>query len=192
MNGASLARAAALAAAVLALSACATLKLPPPAGGADAVLSLRAANAAAARTGTFTLAPGLPASADGSVGGLRGSSVQAPDGSFSHYLRDVIASDLKAAGLLDEKSDIVISGELTESQVDAAIGTGTAHLGAHLVVTRGGAKVYERTLAVNDSWASSFMGAIAIPEAMNRYTALYQKLAGQLFADPDFRRAVAR
>ena len=186
------ARAVGAVATSLALCACASVTLPPASASGDVVMSLRAANAAAMNAGTFVVAPGQSPDMDASLPGLRGSSLRAPGGSFTGYLADAITADLKASGLYDPAAAIVISGELTESQVDAAIGTGTAHLGARMKVRKAGVMVYDRTFAVSDQWDSSFIGAIAIPEAMNRYTALYQKLAQKMFDDPEFRRAVAR
>ncbi|MBK8400156.1 MAG: hypothetical protein IPL29_03550 [Propionivibrio sp.] len=76
--------------------------------------------------------------------------------------------------------------------MDAAIGTGTARLGANFTVDKAGQRLFEKTLSVDSRWDSSFVGAIAIPEAMNQYTALYKELAGKLFDDRDFRSILAR
>lgn len=48
---------------------------------------------------------------------------------------------------------------------------------------------YPRTIRIENSWESSFMGAIAIPAAISGYSATVQKLLGELSADPEFRRA---
>lgn len=37
----------------------------------------------------------------------------------------------------------------------------------------------------------AFTGAVAIPDALNHYSALYAALADKLFADPEFRAALA-
>ena len=39
------------------------------------------------------------------------------------------------------------------------------------------------------SWPSSFVGMIAIPDAVNQCTELYSALLAKLYADPDFRAA---
>jgi hypothetical protein len=52
--------------------------------------------------------------------------------------------------------------------------------------------VYEKEIAAEASWESSFVGAIAIPAAMNQYGALYKTLVSKLVDDPDFRRALAK
>ena len=186
-------RFASVAAVSLALFGCATVKMPVPnAASAENLSTLRAANLAPAKAGAFVLAPGKPAAMDTTLDGLRGSSVEPQNGSFANSLREELVVDLKAAGLYDEASNTVITGQLTDSQVDAAIGTGTGRLGAHFTVTRDGKSVYDKTLVVDAKWDSSFVGAIALPAAINQYTALYKALAGKLFADADFQHALAK
>ncbi len=186
-------RLAAVAVVSLALFGCATVKMPvPTTASADSLSTLRGANLAPAKAGAFVLAPGKPAAMDTTLDGLRGSSVEPANGSFAKTLREELVVELKAAGLYDEASNTVITGELTDSQVDAAIGTGTGKLGAHFVVTRDGKSLYDKAIVVDAKWESSFVGAIALPAAINQYTALYKTLAGKLFADPDFQKALAK
>ena len=184
-------RQTALAVCAVSLFGCASVKLTTPNASGETVQTLRGANIVPAKTGKFTLAAGKDARLDHNLDGLRGSSMTPNDGSFSNDLRNVIVTDLKAAGLYDESSDAVIEAQLVDSRVDAAIGTGTGRLAAHFTVTRGGKSVFDKQLAVDASWESSFIGGIAIPTAMQQYGALYQALATKLFADPDFRTALA-
>jgi hypothetical protein len=196
ISNTSIARALRIAAAALlgaTLVGCASVKMPAPTASAATVEKLRAANLAAATAGTFSLAPGKPAEMDSKLAnGLRGSSVAAASGSFSQQLKDEIVTALKAANLYDEKAPIVIEGRLTDSKVDAAIGTGTGRLAAQFSVTRGGKRVFDKELAVDAQWESSFVGAIALPAAINQYGALYKTLVAKLFDDADFRAALAR
>jgi len=186
-------RLAAAAAVTLSMFGCATVKMPVPASAnADNVTALHNAGLVPAKAAAFTLAPGKPAAMDKTLDGLRGSSVEPENGSFAKTLREQLVVDLKAAGLYDDASNAVISGQLTDSMVDAAIGTGTGRLGAHFTVTRDGMSVYDKTLVVDAKWESSFMGAIALPTAIQQYGALYRTLAGKLFADPDFQKALAK
>ncbi len=178
-------------AAAAALGGCVSMTLPPPTAQATTVEKLRATPLQPAQAGTFKLAPGKPEAMDRTVGGLRGSSLSAPNGSFALYLKSEVEAALKAAGLLDAASPVVITGELTDSRVDAAIGTGTGRLAARFVVQRAGRVVYDRELAVDASWPSSFIGAEAIPQAMNQYGALYKALVEKLVTDPAFRAALA-
>lgn len=182
----------ALLGAAAALSACVTVKMPVPNGSAGNVEKLRAANVAPSQVGAFKLAAGKPQDMDTTLGGLRGSSMAPSNGTFSGQLRDELAAELKAAGLLDSASPILIEGELTDSRVDAAIGTGTGRLAARFVVKRDGKVVFDKELAAESSWESSFVGATAIPLAINQYGALYKALIGKLIDDAQFRAAVKR
>lgn len=178
-------------AALLPMAACTTV-MPPPMATAANVQTLRAAQLAPAAVGTFRLAPGLPREMDVELsGGLRGGNIEAPNGSYSRHLKEMLSAELNSAGLLDPNAATVIEGQLTASKVDAAIGTGTARLAAQFQVRRQGQSVLDKEIAVDDAWSSSFFGAVAIPLAIERYTALYPKLIKKLIDDSDFRRALA-
>jgi len=182
----------AIAALGLNLVACISIQMPAPTASAGNVEKLRAAKIAPVATGSFVLAAGKPAEMDKSLSGLRGSSMQPNSGSFALHLRDELVTELKAAGLYDTASKNVIEGQLTDSMIDAAIGTGKGRLAARFSVKRDGKVVFERELAAEASWESSFVGATAIPMAMNQYGALYKSLIAKLIDDADFRAVLAR
>lgn len=173
-----------------ALTGCASVKLPPPTAKAETVLALRSANLSPAMVGEFKLADGKDPALDKRVGGLRGSSLTAANGSFAQQLKEEVVTALQAAALYDEQSPILIQGQLTDSMVDAAIKTGTGRLAARFTVDRNGKRMYDKELVVNSSWPSSFVGGIAIPRAINEYGALYKKLTDKLFADKAFQKAL--
>jgi len=175
-----------------AMIGCASVTMPPPSATASTVENLRTANIVPATAGKFALAPGVNPEVDKSLGGLRGSSLQATSGSFSQQLKEVIIAELKAAGLYDEKSPNQIEGQLMESQVDAAVSVGTARLSAKFTVDRNGKRVFDKVLSVESQWESSFVGAIALPAAIHQYSLLYKTLAAKLFEDKDFKAALAR
>lgn len=181
----------ALVALLAVLTGCASVTMPAAAPSAANAEKLRATKLAPAQMGSFKLAAGKPADMDTTLGGLRGSSVSPANGSFAGQLRDEIASELAAAGLLDPKSDIVIEGQLTDSMVDAGMSTGKGRLAAKIQVKRGGQTLFDKEIVAEATWESSFVGAIALPAAINQYGALYKTLAGKLFDDADFKRALA-
>lgn len=185
-------RSAALLVMLAGLVGCAAVKMPAPTASAASVESLRGASLAPATAGSFSLAAGKPAEMDRTLGGLRGSSVGPASGSFAQQLKDQLIADLRAAGLYDEASKIVIDARLTDSRVDAAIGTGTGRLAAQFIVRRGGQTVFDKEVAVDAQWESSFVGAVALPAAINQYTAFYPALTRKLFADADFRAALKK
>lgn len=174
--------------ACLLLAACAEAPLPPPQANLDTIQTIRAANLAPMRVGAFTAAPGKPSEMDKSVS-VRAGVQPAPNGSFARYLGDTLATELKAAGRLDEGSSLIVSGVVTETHVDSAMPTAHAWLGARFTLIREGKAVFDKTLKVDASWDSNFVGAVAIPDAFNHYNGLFDKLATALLADPDFQKA---
>lgn len=173
---------------VLALSACVTAPPPRYQPGIDNTQTLMRGGHDAIAVGAFDAAPGVK----NSDLNVRGSTLTGgSDGTFSAYLREALITELKTAGRYADTAGTRISGTLTDNRLDAAIKTGSADVAAHFVVTRGGAKVYDKTLSAHETWESSFMGAVAIPAAMRNYASAVQKLLGKLFSDPDFDKAVA-
>lgn len=121
---------------------------------------------------------------------VRGSTMTGgKDGKFSTYLQDALTAELRNAGRYDEGSRTRVHGTLTTNTLSAGMSNVSAKVGAHFVVDRDGAKVFEKSLDTEHQAESSFIGAIAIPAAMENYPATIQQLLGKLFADPDFVRA---
>ncbi len=178
--------------AALLAGGCANVKLDATGATPGTVDKLRAANLAPAQVGSFKLAAGKDPSMDTSLPGLRGNSLAPAKGSFAQLLKDTLIAELSAAGLYDAVSKKVIEGHLTDSMVDASIGIGKGRLAARFTVSNGSTQVFDKEVAVQSSWESSFVGGIAVPEAMNQYGALYKALIAKLVDDPDFRKALAR
>ncbi|MCC2957167.1 hypothetical protein LK542_16240 [Massilia sp. IC2-477] len=177
--------------AVLLLTGCASTPMGVPQATIENTARLRSAQLAPARVGSFTLDTSKPAALDQSVS-IRAASLNSPiGGSFAQYLGETLRVELAAAGLADPNAPTVISGTLLDSELDAAIGTGSGKLSARFVVKRNDTVRYDRTLSASATWESSFVGAVAIPLAAGQYQGLYRKLAGQLFDDPEFRKALA-
>jgi len=172
------------------LTGCAQLKLGPPTASVDNIQRAKATGMTPVAVGNFVLAPGKPAALDTALD-VRSNTVSSPvQGSFAQYLKENLSVDLRAAGLLDPASKTVISGLLTESILDVPMSQSKGALGARFSVTRDGRSVYDKELKAASSWESSFVGAVAIPAAMNNYTALYRELVAKLLDDPAFRAAV--
>lgn len=182
---------AALALLPLSLGACATPPLPAPEAGFDQVRAIQAADIAPMKVGAFGRGAGVSASADETVI-VRAGAMSAPGGSFSKYLADTLAADLKAAGRFDPSSTLEVTGLLVEAHVDSLGTTAHANVAAEFTLVRDGQAVFKKRLEVSSQWDSDFYGAVAIPEAMNHYAALYQQLASALIADQDFRKAAKR
>ena len=172
----------------LATSACA-MGMAEQQATMDNLRAIQAANTKVS-VGDFTRGPAVSESDDRSIMIRAGKVIPPNGGTFTAFLRQTLITELTAGGKLDANSPIVITGRLTRSDVDAGISKGTAALGATFVVTRGGMQVFEKAFEVKDEWPGDFLGAVAIPAAMDHYTALYAKLVGALLADPEFRAVV--
>ncbi len=179
--------------ALIQLVGCANISMSQPKGTLETTAALRSAALTPAAVGKFSLDRSASPDMDKSHS-LRGAnSVASPvEGSFAQYLRESLRVELEAAGLYDAASNAVISGTLKQSEVDAAIATGTAKLAARFVVTRSGSAKFDKELSVDDSWESSFIAATAVPLAAAKYEGLYRKLVAKLLADTDFRAALSK
>lgn len=174
----------------LALAAGCATELPPQPASFDAVLDLRRSDIRQVSLGEFKPGPELPHSGDASVA-VRAGGFRAPGGSFALYLRDTIRSQLVSSGKLGDAKDRILSAELVRSEVETSLPNSSAVLAARFTVTQQDGRAFTKTLTVSDEWPSSFFGAIAITEAGQRYSALYQSLAVSLFRDPDMLRALS-
>jgi len=165
--------------------------LPPPQPSLAALETLRASSLPRMHTGTFAPEPGIRPDVDQHVT-MRSVVLSSPyDGSFAKYLAKTIDADLTAGGKFDPNSDLVINGLLTRSDESDGMSEGHAELGAKFTLTKGGRVVYEKQMFVGAQWESNFVGAVAIPDAINNYTSLYDKLAIKLFDDKDFAAAAS-
>lgn len=123
---------------------------------------------------------------------VRGSSMVSHfNKSYGAYLKNALEEQLKQSNLWSDSANIVISGTLTKNDLNAAgASIGTADLAAEFIVTRDGSQVYQKAFSVHHEWDSSFVGAIAIPNAQNNYPVTVQKLITQFMTDPEFIAAV--
>ncbi len=175
---------------MLALSGCAMTPMGKPVPSIDNIGKARAAGLLPMAVGRFELAPGKDPSLDQRVS-IRSNTIFSPFGnSFAAYLKESLAGDLRAAGLLDPGAAVVIAGQLTDSRIEVPTGTASASIAARFTVTRAGAVVYAKELRAHASWQAGFVGAEAVPMAVNHYEQLYRQLAGALLEDAEFRVAV--
>lgn len=176
----------AVTAALVGATACAMPPLPAPAPTAGNVQLARSSGISPVAVGAFHTTPSLSGH-DQSIS-VRAGSMAVPGG-FAQYLGDTLTTELRAAGKLDPNAQVVVTGLLTDSHVDSEMPTGHGRLAATFTVTRDGKEVFSKPLTVTAEWPSAFMGAVAIPDAMNNYGALYPKLVAALLTDADFRSA---
>lgn len=173
--------------ALLLLGGCVSTPAPAYAPGNDNLTVLRGQAGGQLAVDPFEAAPNVP----NEKLGLRGNSMTGgSDGTFTAYLQHALEAELRNANRYDGKSTTRISGVLLANQLDASgTRTGKASIRARFVVTRDGVVAYDKPLQADHQWESSFIGALAVPMAMENYVATLQKLIGLLVADPEFAEA---
>lgn len=155
----------------------------------DSVQKLKDGGIQAVKVGTFQPAPGL--STDKAIS-VRGNSVASPyDNSYAVYLAQALTQELSLAGRLNPDAQIEVSGVLQKNDLNVPpIGSGSGDIAARFIVTRSGAVRYDQVKSIHEEWDSSFVGAIAIPRAQEKYPVMVQKLLAELCADPAFIEAL--
>lgn len=123
---------------------------------------------------------------------LRGSTIVSPVGSsFASYLQSALEEQLKSARLYDKNSPVTLTGIMVKNSLDGNSFTmGSATISARFVVKRDNVEVYNKVKTANHTWESSFVGAIAIPNAVNNYPTAIQKLVLELLNDSEFIEAI--
>lgn len=122
---------------------------------------------------------------------IRGGKMKSPYGSYTSYLETALTESLRQADLWDGVSNFRVSGVLEKNDFDASgISIGEADMSVRFVVTKGEDEVYNKVHTVHHEWESSFMGAIAIPNALQNYSVVVQKVLAKLFEDEEFIQAV--
>lgn len=174
-------------AAGLGITGCA-MKAPPYNASIDNVSALKRAGQSTVRLGGFDVTSGAKGATSIS---LRGSQMSSPvGGNYAAYLADALKQELQMAKRFDPTATVEISGVLIGTDIDAAIGTGTGFIEARILVKKDGQVRYEKTKRGDAHWDSSFVGAVAIPEAQKNYPVIVQRLLGALFSDVDFQNAL--
>lgn len=125
---------------------------------------------------------------------LRGGAMNSPyNNSYASYLKNALEEDLKQSGHWDPNSKIIISGELLKNEIDASgFSTGESNISAKFIVSRNDNEIYNKIHSIHHEWESSFIGAIAIPNAQNNYPVSIQKLLREFFLDEDLLNALKR
>jgi len=137
--------------------------------------------------GDFTVKSGNP---NAQFVQLRAVKLEPTVGDYAAYLKLGVRTELERARKYKQDAPLVLHGELVKNEVDASgIRVGTANLAANFRMTRGGQPVFEKPYTVKSEWESSFVGATAIPAAIEQYAAAFRKLIANLFTDPEFQAA---
>lgn len=179
-----------LVAAVLALSACATLPVPQYEASYDNVQKLKAAGASPMAVEPFQAVPKSKKANVKSIS-VRGNSAVSPVGKgFDEYLKDALEQELRRAELLSPSAPLQITGTIIENDLKAESSVGTGVLSVEINVTSGGASRFRKVISASHTWESSFVGAIAIPRAVQAYPKVVETLLRTLYEDAEFVTAV--
>jgi hypothetical protein len=124
--------------------------------------------------------------------GLRAAKMVSPyGGSFSKYLELSLEEELKQAALYNNESNIKISATLLKNDVSiASFSIGEADLSANFIVTKQDKKIYEKVHSIHHEWDSSFVGQIAIENALNNYPIAMQKLIDNFLLDEELKQVL--
>lgn len=178
---------AALLATVAVVAGCAN-PAPPYQASIDNVQTLQRAGSSKVKLGSFTAKAGAVGAQSIT---LRAMSMTSPVGAdFGAYLGEAVKQELTLAKRLDPASAIEVSGVLLGNDIDTAMGTASGYAEAQFVVSKDGQVRFSKTKRGEQSWESSFVGAIAIPKAQQSYALIVQQLLTSLYKDPEFTEAL--
>ncbi|KPZ12556.1 hypothetical protein ALO41_100752 [Pseudomonas amygdali pv. ulmi] len=121
---------------------------------------------------------------------VRGNPVTSPSGSITQHIQDALTGELDRAGLIDPQSPRQLNVLVTQNELTAGMGTGTGTIAARFTLIDGEKVEYDATKQFSSQWNSSFLGAIAIPNAANAYNPLVRDLLKALYSDPLFTQAL--
>lgn len=111
--------------------------------------------------------------------------------SFGDYLALALTEELKLAKVWSGVSDIVVTGQLVENNVDInGFSVGEGIIKVNFIVTKANDIVFEKQITGENEFESSFLGSVAIANGQLSYVELTQNLIHALFADPEFVEAI--
>ena len=162
---------------------------PNYAPSVDNVEALKKSGIAPTHVGMVTVATGMPGASEI---GIRAHTMVSPvGGHYGEYLAQALRSELQMAKLYDANSTTVVSGTLTRNTLDtSSFSMSSGAMAARFMVKQGDTVRYNKEKSVQFQWPGAFIGAEAIPAAVNNYPVLVRKLITELITDPDFTQAL--
>jgi len=131
-------------------------------------------------------------SASGDIDNLRMRLMPlvSPYGNYSDYLKEALIQELEEAKLLDPSSNIEIRAYILKNEISTGISDGLSEIEVRFLVFKNNKQVYESLKAAQNTWPSSFFGAVAAAAAKENYSVIYNKVIGSLFSDIGFINAI--
>lgn len=110
--------------------------------------------------------------------------------SYGTYLKAALEEEFYKAGLLQSDSSCVISGVILENDIETGASEAKGHITAQVVVTDHDKVLFDKTITATHQWASSFVGAVAIPRARDNYPFVVRDFISKLIEDEEFKLAM--
>lgn len=125
---------------------------------------------------------------------LRGATMTSPyENSFNTYLKKALKAQLQQSDLFDKNSEIIIMTDLLRHDIDSwGFSIGTADISAKFIVKIKGRMVYSKIHDIHHTWPSSFIGQIAIENAIDNYPIAIQKVINKFILDKDFIKLISK
>ena len=124
---------------------------------------------------------------------IRGNPMKSSvDDSYAQYIAFALKGELAKAKILAETSDLYLSVQITENDMDVGSGQAEAVLVGDVTVmdTVSGVELYRETVTGRHSWDSAFFGGIAIGRARENYPYVVKSFIRSLFQSEKFRAAL--
>jgi hypothetical protein len=122
---------------------------------------------------------------------LRANTMVSPVGAnYADYISAALRQELELAKMFNPQSGTEISGVLLRNNIDAGgFSTNAGQIEVRFIVKRAGQVRFDKVKSIEHKWDSSFVGAVAIPLAVNNYPIMVQKLIASLVSDAEFVQA---
>lgn len=157
------------------------------------IVRLREAGLEPMKLGTFAAADPARAEALNHLTIRGGSYISPYQASYVEYLKQALSAELKEANLLDPASAVGLAGFLVANDLDASgFSKANARMDARFQITRSGKVTFDKVLSARFDWDSNILGMIAIPQAIQNYPTVVQRLLATLYADPEFNAALKK
>ncbi|MBS1209095.1 MAG: hypothetical protein H6R19_1493 [Proteobacteria bacterium] len=124
---------------------------------------------------------------------IRGNTMVSPTGSFASYLQGAVTSELKLANKLADADAPELSAVIMENDLSVPIApTGSGKMCVQFIVKKNKSPVFQKQVSGEVTFPSSFIGAVAIPNAIRAYPDLVANLLENLYGDSDFLNATKK
>ncbi len=125
---------------------------------------------------------------------IRSVQMNSPyEDSYARYIEEAIKLDLMLADRYSSNAATKIDGVLIQNEMNGGgINAGDAVVEVEVSVVKDNLITFKKNFKQTHEWESSFLGAHAIPKAMEQYPILIEKLIGKIFADSEFSSEVSK